>query len=613
MVRGGQGGFEVVGVRRLSAVLCLVLVAFSVQPAAAPAAAASQPPERFRCNPLRTESCVLPFPSDTFSVPDAESQTGIRLNVEDDAWPEEFRSYLPASMTPSRIFNGHDGFSPAGPVLFEVDGPLDQATLPADGGSALVAYDLDSGTKVPLHVAVDEQAARFDATSTVLRAWPQSRFEFGHRYVAAVTNALRTSAGTPLKPTGAVAEVLGGSAGPQVESEIAPWLDALATHGYERSSLAAFTKFTVRSEDDAIGPEMRLADEVRKRDHAVSGIRVLPLPGQIAALVVGFVRITDFRDPTDGHMVFDPSAGRDTWVPFLLSLPRQSASGPARVAVYETGITTTKETQFFWAASNAARGIATISIDHPHHGWRALSEGYVQNLASPANIGRLLSIVPQTSLDHLSLSTAVRTSLANLDVLPVGGDGHPDLDTDGLLLEGTSMGGVLGVTYLGLEPQFDAAMLQVPGIGIMHILTGSSIWGVLQLDSVMPPVHPDGADVAAAIAACQFLMDPGEPANFTQRLGLDRRPLTVVYGQGDGLVPNSATDRLVDLTGLTRIGSPSQYRGGPGIFMEQGFPAPWPGPLALIQGLIMHVSFLKPGSTQIQQTWLDALPHQGSV
>lgn len=578
-------------------------------PAAGRAGSSADETGALACNPVHATGCVLPFPSDAFTRADATSSTGVRLSVSDDVWPESMRDQLPAEVAPSRIFDGHDGFSALGPILFEVDAPIDPATLPESGGDALVVFDAATGARVPMWAGLDAQAARHDRATTVIRAWPADRFDWGHRYVAVLTSALRHADGTTVPRSRTFQEVLDAEAAPEWVEYHRQLLDAAASNGIAEEAVVAITGFTVRSEQDAIGPEQALVERARADEHPVADVRAFPLGGpDFAALVTGRVRLTDFRDPVTGGMRWDPTGGRDEWVPFVLTLPRAAATAPVPVAVYSHGITTVKETMLLVAGSNARQGIATIAIDHPQHGWRGPQEGgYVFQLGRPSEIARLIALPIQSAVDFVSLVKAVRTSLADLDFAPTSlrtlvgapGDGRPDLDPDRMIAEGTSMGGVLGLEFLALEPNLSAAMFQVAGIGILHILTGSVIWTPLGLDGVVP-TGATGVDVAAAIAACQFMIDPGDATNYTSAIQADQRPLAVVYGEGDAIVPNYSSRRLIDLTHLPELDDASDYTGGSAIYRVPVLSGP-----RQVVGPLMHLSFVDARAWSVYLGWLD--------
>ena len=68
------------------------------------------------CDPLDPTACLLPFPNDRYTVPDAASATGRRVHFE--------LSSMPATAGGVHIdpaeWNRQDGFSPGTPVLLRV-------------------------------------------------------------------------------------------------------------------------------------------------------------------------------------------------------------------------------------------------------------------------------------------------------------------------------------------------------------------------------------------------------------------------------------------------------------------------------------------------------------
>jgi hypothetical protein len=46
-------------------------------------------------------------------------------------------------------FGGADGLSALGPVVFELDRPVDPASVTADGGRVLAVHDADTGERQP--------------------------------------------------------------------------------------------------------------------------------------------------------------------------------------------------------------------------------------------------------------------------------------------------------------------------------------------------------------------------------------------------------------------------------------------------------------------------------
>jgi hypothetical protein len=71
-----------------------------------------------RCDPLVPERCLLPLPSDHFTVRDRHSRTGRRIAFVRDALPVNSNG---VAMDPSEL-NTLDGFSPGSAVLVWMPG-----------------------------------------------------------------------------------------------------------------------------------------------------------------------------------------------------------------------------------------------------------------------------------------------------------------------------------------------------------------------------------------------------------------------------------------------------------------------------------------------------------
>src|SRR4051794_19753519 len=76
-----------------------------------------QPPSAI-CDPIDTTQCMLPFPDDFFTVPDASKPTGRRVNFPSAA--------MPVSVSNKPIdpadWNHSDGFSPGSTIMARVPG-----------------------------------------------------------------------------------------------------------------------------------------------------------------------------------------------------------------------------------------------------------------------------------------------------------------------------------------------------------------------------------------------------------------------------------------------------------------------------------------------------------
>ncbi len=603
------------------------------------------PASRSSCHPLAISSCALPFPSNWFSTRDESSPTGIRLRYPDNVLESDTLAELPPELAPASILRNKIGFSAATPILFEVQAPADPTTLPSDGGSredlsdlVVAVFDTQTGERVPIRAEISSYSDSTLVTRGryVLRVFPRSRFAFNHHYVAVLTDRLQRVQAV----RGADGKVMTRSfAGPRPWSTIdavedgtvrayhEPLIRFLERRGLSRSGILAVTDFTTRTEEDASRWLLTAAQHAYDGDHPVRNILVLPggVQPHVQAFVSGEIRLTDFR-AEDGGIVDDPSVGQDNWVPFLLTIPNRASKQPSPVAIYSHPLTLDHHVMTLIASTNAVRGFATIAIDHPNHGARiARDGGYVMGLKSPKQIRRMLGMAAQSPIDQVSLLKALRSSLRDLDVAPYrlfrkDGDGRPDLDSNFVVFEGTSLGGVLGTAFLGATGALDLGIrggfLQVSGSGFFGIFLHSTLWS--QLFHTLMPKRIDGAEAEFALAAVGYMVDQGDSLPVMSRF---RAPLLVTYGIGDAVVPNSSTFRLAEITGLPLI---NPVRDASGLDFLDYVGASYPnlmsrGGYGLAQAKInrmggvvpfdveTHITFLRTAELKILETWLETV------
>ena len=529
-----------------------VLAAWCAAPPSTPAPTPGSPvgSTARTCMPAAVRSCALPYPSDQLTVEDRSTPTGRRVSLPRDLIPAAAQDALGPGAKLDDVQADADGFSAVGPVIFELDRPVDPASLPVDGGDVVRAFDVADGDPVDLRVELSFDSVLRGGAGTIVMAWPMTRWEPGHTYVARLADGLTSPTGPPARPDG-----MDGPAGSFIASVSE---DLSRIEGDRWPTTVAATRFTVRSTSSATGDLEAMVATARRADHPVRNFSVVPpvLVGSGAAMVFGEVRLTDFRD-ADG--VARPGPATDAWAPFMMTLPAQSA-GPAGapVVVYGHGLMASKETLLVVAGTNAARGMATIGIDMPNHGARQEGQGgFLLDILNPASFGRLASMPIQGEVDTVSLVQAITTHMSDLDLAgsgPAGWmapDGVADLDTSRLFYEGTSMGGVLGASSVAHLDELQGAYLQVPGSGIADILYHSVLW---PLFSGLIPQGLGAGDAAALQGLGTLLLDRSDNTYLLDHLRDAERPVFLQYGLGDWVVPNVNTERLAALVDLPLVG-----------------------------------------------------------
>ncbi len=516
------------------------------------------------CAGLSINTCALPFPSNAFTVADPGAVTGRAVAFPDAAFAPSAYGSLPNSTRPSTIFAGADGFAATTPIIFELSQNIPLGSIPADGGNFVFVFDAETGERIPVIVDFDRAATGPAGAQNILYVWPRSRFDYGRTYAAYVYAAIPTESGqsAALPP----AFLSAWAQGQSVFTQFAvPFFDLFG-------GLAAATEFTVRSAGNAQAQLDQMVTTALAQQHPISAINIQPNFGlfgsEVKTVVFGEVEVTDFRDPSTGALSWFPGfTGNTSNVPFVLTIPGTPA-GPngAPIIIYGHGLGVSKETVLAVSNANAKRGMATISLEQPLHSQTG-PEPFIFNILVPSEIERVLAMPYQSVIHYSSLLQSLQTAFVGQDwhpwnleaaVLPGlfdHGDGVPDLDTSFFLYEGTSLGGVLGSTFVAQNPQIPAALLQVSGAGTAHTLLNSGFWD--QFARLLPDTATI-AEQAAIYGLAAHALDGSDASNFVDRIPASGQSLLSIYTHLDPVVYNPASERLIELTGGTLYG-PLQY------------------------------------------------------
>lgn len=530
------------------------------------------------CNPVAQKACALPFPSDLFR------NTVGTYNYSDTIWDREvggtmrqyltIRSQYPASFAPSKIINPSRGFSPLGPVLFELPG-FPAHPVPVDGSGHLLVIDMETDERIPMVVSLSKAAQPrrdFREARPVIIGWPRTRFGFGRKYVAVL---LRSPFG--FVPSAGMQRVLDGNAGIWVNTAYRNALDVLERNDIDRDEVLSLTWFTVRPEAEVITPMKTMIAQAMEAGSIVSGLKPIPAlgdPDYELATLKGELSLVNFRAPDGGvyppyQRLIDPERER---VEFVLSLPRWEYATPVPVSIWGHGLGNFKELTKSGYRMGSRLGMATIAIDHPNHGSRVSKLGFKDlNIAAavqtPMTIMQLLGMFVQATVDHAVVAKHVRDALpqavANIPngTLP----DRPLIDGSRVMFDGMSLGAMLGVGIGVWAPDLAGAYL-VNGAGsLMHVLSESTFWD--DMTSNVVPQNANGAELTFIVAMMQHYLDIADGNNVAHYFrdpppGQAPRPLGMHYSLGDGSMPNAATRataELVDLPLLKEVIEPEPH------------------------------------------------------
>ncbi|MGB9429503.1 MAG: alpha/beta fold hydrolase [Gammaproteobacteria bacterium] len=283
-------------------------------------------------------------------------------------------------------------------------------------------------------------------------------------------------------------------------------------------------------------------------------------------------------------------------IPILVSIPNATSgctqpAGGWKTVIFQHGITRNREDMLAIAGSFASQCFAVVAIDIPLHGITNTADPLYQkghertfdlpefppffptasSTIAPSgtyffNLSSLLTLrddFREAAADLINLTATVPTLVAVNS--PTNPTVFNKFDGSELFFVGHSLGGIVGITFLGVDGRkIVAATLANPGGDISQL--------VLNSQSFLPQINA-GLQAQGVLPGTQFyddyfrnaqtVIDDGDPANYAAAATVND-PIHMIEVVGgfdacslpDTVVPNSATQLLTNLMGLTLISNP---------------------------------------------------------
>ncbi len=332
------------------------------------------------------------------------------------------------------------------------------------------------------------------------------------------------------------------------------------------------------------------------------GTLAIPYYHNPAAPLTGSWRGSPFTavpgQPTTTHLSrFNPVpvVQANLTIPLFLTVPNAAAGFPMKpvngwpVVIFQHGLRGNRSQSAAIAQAYALQGFAVAAIDIPLHGItvpasplyqgpneRTFNLDLVNNAtgAPPADgqidpsgthIINLTSLL--TSRDNLRQAEIDIVQLSrSLPALDIDGDTMGDFDATRMHYAGISLGGIVGGVANSLPGPVQSAYLNVPGGGIANLLRESAALS----PSVNAGLAANGLVPGLTLYEnffrnSQTAIDSGDPLNWIART-FATRPVVLTQVINDQVVPNTATQRLVNASPL---GAPA----GP-LFIKANAPGP---------------------------------------
>jgi hypothetical protein len=551
------------------------------------------------CSPLRVPGiCMVPWPNAIYLQTDATTATGYRLALSSETLPESATSKVP--LDPTR-FNAADGFSPAGTLITYFAERIDSTSLVPEtniaaslkAGSATVLVDMSTHQRVAHFSGVDENAVR-PTDHQALLITPATRLLPNHRYAAAITRSIRTTTGgTPAAPP--LFESIAAGNPPkdalsQAEAARMPAiLAALASAGVAQTDLLEAWDFVTGSDTYLTGHVLSMRDQglsmvgPKGAGYTIVGVDE-NLDSEVLRRVRGTFTVPQFIDNTDeskpeAQLSFDakgdPVLRGSYQAPFTIIVPAVAATkGPLPVIVYGHGLFSTGESELGDATGSYVQDFANLE------GYIVVATDWIglSSHEDPADPGsnNALGLVLNDMNDLPWITDRLQQALVNTMVLErtmVGrivddpsmtvtgvAGGAPVADASKVTYYGISLGGIMGMSFMGYDPDVARGALGC-GAGFWSTLFERSVnWKLAEI--VALGAYPDALQVQLLLALMQMQFDFSEPATVAPYVlraplaGVPKKQVLAQMGLGDAQVPNVAAEMIARTAGLPLLQAP---------------------------------------------------------
>lgn len=327
-----------------------------------------------------------------------------------------------------------------------------------------------------------------------------------------------------------------------------------------------------------------------------------PSPGSLANIYQGTIDVPYFQAVAGN--INDPSPLVSYWkksddspvgssgtpvgvtktIPVMVSVPTGASldGGSIPVVIYQHGITTNRTTMLAIADQMASKGFAVVAIDLPLHGVTGNESDGTQNFHTSNELTFDLDLVTQDSSGAITAATpdgitdssgrhfiqlaslltsrdnlrqavvdlfALTKSIGSMDV----NGGGADFDASNVYFVGHSLGGIVGVPFLALEPNVKDGLIAMAGGGIPKILDGSATFGPeIASGLAANGVTKGTSDYEAFMGAAQTVVDTVDPINFANGL---MGNIATTTGPGNGAAISGRGLLMYEVVGGS--GSPS--------------------------------------------------------
>jgi hypothetical protein len=623
--------------------LALVSTLFAAACSSGPGTIALNIPPQ--CNPLRGDDpldCATPYPSLTYEQK-GTSNTGMLLDIPPaSAAAKGEPTVLPTSVDGVPIdptaYNTQDGFSPAAPIIVHFKEGIDPSNLPPptdlamslDPASPTQLLDTD-GNRVVQFSEVNVNAT--DPTREGMYIRPQIRLKPKSTYVVVVLKTVHDSKGNALPVPQGMQALLDGTPTdnarlealrPEYAQVIFP---TLAKANIDKSQVLLAWDYTTASDELLVshvqtmrdlalaaigdGSNVQYTIATNEPGYGSDGTLYTRLTGTFKAPLFLKAPAGQTCNTSDTcktgvlNLVNGVPVQNGTYdVPFAILAPAKMTSAttanPLPVLVFGHGLlgsAISYSTDSTLRADSQQFGVVMAMTD-----WTGLSMNDINTLqAAISDLNQMPTVtdkLQQAIVNNIVMLRWVRTALGNDPALKQGGMNV--LSPTTAYYYGISLGGIMGGSFMGYDPDITRGVLNVPGGDWSLMMERSIHWA--PLDPLLTAEYPDTVDQQVLLSYMQSFFDYSDPITVDPYLiggsaplsGVPPKQVLLQEGLHDCQVPNLATEMVSRTLGISQL-TPTDH-------MPYGIPTA-AGPLtSALTVYDFNVSFVPPTTNAVFNT-----------
>jgi len=520
------------------------------------------------CDPIVPEYCGFPFPSNVFTVPEAGTVTGLRVELSEAMVPVA-NNGATTTLTP---FNTRDGFSPGIALMTFLPGVIYEGLARPDSieislmpESPTVLLDAETGERVPHWVDIDMTTD--DASRRTFMIRPAVRLEDDRRYIVGIRQGVDDEGNTSLTSQ-AFADLRDGSAfsnEPSVEARRGLYGDIftrLEDAGVPRYELQLAWDFTTASREDNTSWLVGMRDEALELvgpDGPAYTLDDVDMDWStdVAVRIIGHMEVPLYLDdPGVGGVIVLGDDGRPMQngtaeYPFEVLVPYSAMTEPAALVQFGHGLFGSHENVEDLGEFANTHNLVIFAFD-----WIGMSEPDALPTAGILSSGDLSdfqtlpSRLLQAQVNALLGMRMMSGGFVDEPVIQFAGGSA--IDPDERYFFGASLGGILGAVYMSLTTDVERGGLGVPGQSFNLLAFRSELFD--PFFDILRINYDDPRDIQMIMTAAMLLWDRAEPTGYSKyiRSGELSMPHEVLMqvAIGDHLVSNYGSFVMARTIGL---------------------------------------------------------------